>query len=480
MERGCGILLPISALPNKYGFGCFSAEAYEFVDYLSSLNMKYWQVLPIGPTDSAGSPYSSVSAFAGEPLYIDLEKYLEKEELEFFKLSRGLTHAEYRERKEEALRYLFDKLYYSTNIDKFIENNEYWVYDYAVYMTLKEVLGCDYLEFPEEFKNLDSKETIEFIRTHSEDIIYHIFLQYIFFKQWKELKKYANSKGIKIIGDAPIYCAMDSADVYSKPKNFLLSVGKPTYVSGVPADYYSSTGQIWNNPIYDYNQMKKDGYEWWVTRLKHLSKMYDYVRIDHFRGFESYFAVPYGDTDVSRGVWQNGPGIEIFEAFKKNHIRNLILEDLGEIDDKVIALRKTVGLPGMKVMQFAFDGDMLNTHLPHTYEKNTVAYLGTHDNDTFMGFLEDPFIKNRICNYLSLPQDTDNSIITKMAIENLISTAANVCILTMQDILGQGSSERINTPGTVTSNWEYKLDQNYSSSKVNEFIRELIKNKNRI
>lgn len=480
MERGCGVLLPISSLPNKYGYGCFSKEAYEFVDFLSELGMKYWQILPLGEVDNVGSPYSSVSAFAGEPLYIDIEKYLNAEEIEFYKLSSNLPLWAYRERKKEALRYVFDKLYYSTNIDKFIEENESWVYDYAVYMVLQDELETTYTNFPKEYKNNDSPETIKFIQSHSEEIVYYIFLQYLFFKQWTDLKSYANKKGIKIIGDVPIYCSMDSVDMYANPRCFLLNENKrPTYVSGVPGDYFNPEGQIWGNPLYDFNYMKQTKYHWWVQRLKHLTKLYDLIRIDHFRAFESYFAVPYGDKNVKRGRWRKGPGIDVFDEFKANDIDNLILEDLGDISDEVRALRKQTGLAGMKVMQFAFDGDSKNLHLPHDYEKNSVAYLGTHDNDTFMSFLKDKEMKERFCEYLYLPKNTPNDIVTKMAIENLISTNSVVCVLTMQDILCEGSECRINTPGTDKGNWEYRLKPNYKEGKYYTYLKQLIKNKNR-
>lgn len=480
MERGCGVLLPISSINSKYGFGCFSEEAYEFIDFISDLGMKYWQILPLGIVDAVGSPYSSVSAFAGEPLYIDIDQYLNEDEISNFNLNENLSFSEYRTRKMEALKYLFDKLYYSTNIDAFIEENEDWVYDYAVYMVLKDELGCSYVDFPECYKNTDSQETIDFIQEHSEQIIFHIFLQYLFFKQWRELKGYANFKSIKIIGDVPIYCALDSSDIYANTKNFLLNDKKlPTYVSGVPGDYFNPDGQIWNNPLYDYAYMRETNYEWWVDRLKHLSKLYDYIRIDHFRGFESYFAVPYGDQTVDRGRWRQGPGIDIFEEFKRNKINNLILEDLGDISDGVRELKKQTKLAGMKVMQFAFDGDSKNIHLPHEYEKNCVAYLGTHDNDTFMGFLKNKGAKKRICTYLHLPPDVDDKIVTRMAIENLISTNANVCILTMQDLLCEGSDCRINTPGTNKGNWEYKLKRDYQKDRYYEYLKELIKNKNR-
>lgn len=480
MERGCGILLPISSLYNEYGFGCFSKEAYEFVDFISELGIKYWQILPLGMVDKSGSPYSSVSAFAGEPLYIDIEEYLNEEEIDFFKLNKNLSFTDYKTRKMEALKYLFDKLYYSTNIDEFIEENEDWVYDYAVYMVLRDELECTFVDFPECYKNTDSNETIEFIKEHSEEIIYYIFLQYLFFKQWFELRKYANDHGVKIIGDVPIYCALDSCDVYASSKNFLLDKEKkPTYVSGVPGDYFNPEGQIWNNSLYDYEYMRKTHYSWWVKRIKHLSRFYDYIRIDHFRGFESFFKVPYGETTIKNGKWQKGPGIEIFNEFRRNGINNLILEDLGDISDDVRNLRKLTGLAGMKVMQFAFDGDYKNTHLPHEYERNSVAYLGTHDNDTFMGFLKDEKSKQRICAYLHLPKNVDNKIVTRMAIENLVSTNSNVCILTMQDLLCEDSDCRINTPGTVKGNWEYKLRKDYMDDKYYDYLKELIKNKNR-
>lgn len=480
MERGCGVLLAISSLPNTKGFGCFSREAYEFVDFLSSLGMKYWQILPLGHVDPVGSPYSSVSAFAGEPLYIDVESILSDEELDFFKLSENLSFNDYKIRKMDALRYIFDKFYYSTNIDDFTKENEYWVYDYAVFMTLKNNLKTTYLNFPNCYKNTSSNETIEFIKDHSDEVVYYIFLQYLFFKQWSELKNYANSKGIKIIGDVPIYCSMDSVEMYSSSECFLLgNNGVPTFVSGVPGDYFNKDGQIWNNPLYNYEYMKKTKYAWWVQRLKHLSKLYDYIRIDHFRGFESYFAVPYGEKTVINGKWKKGPGIEIFKEFQKNGINNLILEDLGQISDEVRTLKKQTGLAGMKVMQFAFDGDTKNLHLPHDYEKNSVAYLGTHDNDTFMGFLKDKEVKSRICEYLHLPHNVSNEIVTKMAIENLISTSSDVCILTMQDILGESSAFRMNTPGTSRGNWLYKLKPNYKKRSYYRYLKELINNKNR-
>ena len=480
MERGCGILLPISSLPNKYGFGCFSQEAYDFVDYLEELGMKYWQILPLGIVDGEGSPYSSVSAFAGEPLYIDIEEILDKNEISFYNFDQNLSFEDYRKKKMQALKYVFSKLYYTTNIDDFIEEHESWIYDYAIYMVLKDELGVAYTQFPKEFKDTSSFETIEFVKTHSEEIVYYIFLQYLFFKQWKELKDYANSKGISIIGDVPIYCAMDSVDMYSSGENFMLDQnGIPTYISGVPGDYFAPEGQIWGNPLYDYDYMKRTKYAWWVKRLKHLSRLYDFIRIDHFRGLESFFAIPYGDKNVKNGVWVKGPGMDIFESFYSNGIKNLILEDLGEISFAVRALRRRTGLAGMKVMQFAFDGDSKNTHLPHEYEKNSVAYLGTHDNDTFMGFLRDVEAKQRLCKYLHLPHDVSNLIVTRMAIENLLSTNSNVCILTMQDILCEGSKSRINTPGTSSGNWTYRLKPNYRSNVYNQYLIQLIKNKNR-
>lgn len=480
MERGCGVLLPVSSIPNEYGFGCFSAEAYEFVDYLSDLGMKYWQILPLGIVDNVGSPYSSVSAFAGEPLYIDIERILSKDEIAVFGLSNKLSFSDYKEKKMKALRYCFSKLYYNTNIDDFIKENDNWIYDYAVYMVLKDELGVGFTKFPDEYKDNNSPETIEFIKSHSEEIVYYIFLQYLFSSQWAELKNYANRKGLLIIGDVPIYCAMDSVDMYASKKNFMLNdKGLPTYISGVPGDYFNPEGQIWNNPLYDYDYMKKTGYDWWVHRLKHLTTWYDFIRIDHFRGFESFFAIPYKDKVVKNGAWMKGPGMDIFEAFYANGIKNLILEDLGEFSYAARALRRRTGLAGMKVMQFAFDGNTKNTHLPHDYEKNSVAYLGTHDNDTFVGFLSNSDQKEKFCDYFGISRNSSNETVTKLAIEDLLSTNSNVCILTMQDILFQGSEARINTPGTNKGNWIYKLDPNYEQSEYSKYLKQLIKLKNR-
>lgn len=480
MERGCGVLLPVSSIPNQYGFGCFSAEAYEFVDYLAGLGMKYWQILPLGIVDGVGSPYSSISAFAGEPLYIDIEKFLTKDEIAFFGLSSDLEFSEYRAKKMEALKYCFSKLYYKMDIDKFVADNDGWIYDYAVYMVLQDELGVGFTKFPDEYKSNESPETIEFIKNHSEEIVYYIFLQYLFFSQWKELKDYANRKGIQIIGDIPIYCSMDSVDMYASKKNFMLNdKGIPTYISGVPGDYFNPDGQIWNTPLYDYDYMKQTGYDWWVKRLKHLSVLYDVIRIDHFRGLESFFAIPFKDKVVKNGAWMKGPGMDIFEAFYSHGIKNLILEDLGEFSYAARALRRRTGLPGMKVLQFAFDGTTKSTHLPHTYENNTVAYLGTHDNDTFVGFLSNLDQKENFCKYYGISRNSSNETITKIAIENLLSTNSNVCILTMQDILFEGSEARINTPGVAKGNWIYKLNPIYKHSEYNKYLKDLIKIKNR-
>ena len=480
MERGCGILLPVSSLPCEYGFGCFSKDAFEFIDYLADLGVKYWQVLPLGIVDEVGSPYSSLSAYAGEPLYIDLSQFLSREEIQGFGLSNELGFDEYRQRKMKALWYCFEKNNKELNLEKFLQKNEKWVYCFATYISLVEKFGVGYSGFPEEYKDMNSTETAEFISENSKRIQFHIFLQYLFFEQWEKVKNYANSKNVKIIGDVPIYCSMDSVEMYSNRNIFLLdNNGKPKYISAVPGDYFNPEGQIWNNPLYDYKYLRQDNFKWWVDRLKHLNRFYDYIRIDHFRGFESFFAVPYGDTTVKNGKWINGPGMKIFKAFYDNGIKNLILEDLGIISNAVVALRKKTGLAGMKVMQFAFDGDPENLNLPHKYTENSVAYIGTHDNDTLIGLLSDEVQKERFCEYFNISKDTDKKTIVEIAIENLLSTKSNVCVLTMQDILFEDSECRINTPGTTEGNWCYKLNPNYKNSEFNKYLKELIKLKNR-
>lgn len=480
MERASGILLPVSSIPNKYGFGCFSKEAYSFVDYLCNLGVKYWQILPLGIVDLVGSPYSSVSSFAGEPLYIDLLEFLSEQEIQSFGLNRELSFEEYRERKNKALKKVYDIFSQTIQLDDFVSENKSWIHDFSVYMAISNELKLGFSNFPAELKNKNSDETKQFIESHGFEINYQIFLQFLFFSQWEKLKTYANKKGVKIIGDVPIYCSLDSSDVYAEKENFLLDENDmPKFVSGVSGDYFNPDGQIWNNPLYDYKFMKSDNYAWWVKRLKFLSKLYDVVRIDHFRGFSTYFAIPYGDTNIKRGVWLEGPGMDIFKAFYANGIKNLILEDLGEYSNEAKILRKKTGLAGMKVLQFGFSGDSNNLNLPHLYEYNSVAYLGTHDNNTFVGFLSDYEQKERICKYFGISKFASNETVTKLAIEELLSTNSKLVILTMQDILFQGSEKRINTPGTNNGNWLYKLDENYRDSEYNKYLKQLIKLKNR-
>ena len=347
-------------------------------------------------------------------------------------------------------------------------------------MALQDYFGVGYSRFPDEYKDSKGDAVDEFKQKNKREIEFYIYLEYLFFEQWEKLKNYANEKQIKIIGDVPIYCAMDSVEMFSQKEIFMLDgKGKPAYISGVPGDYFNPEGQLWNNPLYNYKAMEKNHFAWWVSRMQHLSKIYDYVRIDHFRGFESFFAIPYGDTTVENGKWIEGPGMKIFEEFYAHKIKNLILEDLGIISKAVIALRKMTGLAGMKVVQFAFDDDPNNLNLPHLYEENSVSYLGTHDNDTFMGFLTDENEKRRVCGYYNIPVDTPNETVTKIAIDNLLSTNSVVCVLTMQDILFQGSESRINTPGTTEGNWIYRLPLNYKSNEFSEYLKELIKIKNR-
>lgn len=480
MERGCGVLLPISSIPNKFGFGCFSEEAFQFVDYLCDLGVKYWQILPLGIVDSVASPYSSVSSYAGEPLYINLREYLTDDEIKSFGLNDELSFDDYRERKHQALKLVYEKFGASLDDKQFISENKNWVYDYALYMTMSVEFKTGFSNFSDEYKDINSEAVKKFKQSHKKEIEYQIFLQFLFFSQWFKLKSYANKNGVKIIGDIPIYCALDSSDVFAGRENFLLNKkGLPTYISGVPGDYFNPDGQIWNNPLYNYKFMKQNSFKWWVARLKHLSKLYDLVRIDHFRGFATYFAIPYGDTNTKRGIWMKGPGMSIFEAFYANGIKNLILEDLGVYSNSTRVLRKKTGLAGMKVMQFAFDGNPDNVHLPQNCEKNSVAYLGTHDNDTFVGFLSDLDQKALVCEYFNIPKNTSDETVTKIAIEELLSTASDIVVLTMQDILFEGREFRINTPGTSNGNWLYKLDPDYRENEFNKYLKELIKIKNR-
>jgi len=398
-KRGSGILLHITSLPSPYGIGAFGKEAYEFVDFLKEAGQSYWQILPLGMTSFGDSPYQSFSAYAGNPYFIDLNILIEAgclKEDELIDIDFGDDEDEVDYEKVFLNRMPILRSAYRRAIKEkrdeivaFKEENIDWIDDYSLYMTAKTDHDLkSWQEWDEDIK-LRKPEAIKYYRNNFEDEInFWVYLQYEFFKQWNSLKKYANDNGIEIIGDIPIYVAEDSADVWANSNLFLLDEElRPTKVAGCPPDAFSETGQLWGNPIYDWDAMEESEFDWWIKRIEANYRLYDIIRIDHFRGFESYWQVPYGDKTAIDGEWIKGPGMKLFNAIKnKLGDISVIAEDLGFLTDEVLKFREESGFPGMKVLQFAFDTREESDYLPHNYDKNCVVYTGTHDNDTADGW----------------------------------------------------------------------------------------------
>ena len=483
MDRRCGVLLPVASLPSRYGIGCFSKEAYEFVDFLADSGQTYWQILPLGQTGYGDSPYQSFSTFAGNPYFVDPQALIEAgyissdaaEQFDFGKETRTVDYEKIYRNRYTLLRKAYANSPFCLNpsekwagpaynadrteFNYFIWDNSEWLPDYALFSAIKEYFDGDmFTKWPEEIRLRDTAAMDSYRIKLDEEIRFCEFLQFLFAKQWKKLKTYANDKGIKIIGDIPIYVAFDSADTWSHPELFELDEkGFPTVVAGVPPDAFSATGQLWGNPIYRWKYHKATGYDWWMQRLEQMFRLYDVVRIDHFRGFDEYWAVPYGDQDAMGGKWCKGPGYALFKVMKERlGDREIIAEDLGYLTSSVLKLVKRTGYPGMKVLQFAFDGNTENAYLPHNHTNNAVVYTGTHDNDTTRGWYttSDPEQQELIDKYAGIccSQSATWELI-RLAMQSVADTA----IIPIQDYLDYGSAARINTPSTLGGNWCWRL-----------------------
>ena len=483
MDRRCGVLLPVASLPSRYGIGCFSKEAYEFVDFLADSGQTYWQILPLGQTGYGDSPYQSFSTFAGNPYFVDPQALIEAgyissdaaEQFDFGKETRTVDYEKIYRNRYTLLRKAYANSPFCLNpsekwagpaynadrteFNYFIWDNSEWLPDYALFSAIKEYFDGDmFTKWPEEIRLRDTAAMDSYRIKLDEEIRFCEFLQFLFAKQWKKLKTYANDKGIKIIGDIPIYVAFDSADTWSHPELFELDEkGFPTVVAGVPPDAFSATGQLWGNPIYRWKYHKATGYDWWMQRLEQMFRLYDVVRIDHFRGFDEYWAVPYGDQDAMGGKWCKGPGYALFKVMKERlGDKEIIAEDLGYLTSSVLKLVKRTGYPGMKVLQFAFDGNTENAYLPHNHTKNAVVYTGTHDNDTTRGWYttSDPEQQELIDKYAGIccSQSATWELI-RLAMQSVADTA----IIPIQDYLDYGSAARINTPSTLGGNWCWRL-----------------------
>ncbi|MBQ6583297.1 MAG: 4-alpha-glucanotransferase [Mogibacterium sp.] len=465
-----GVLMHISSLASPYGIGTVGKEAREFIDFLADSGQSFWQILPVCPTGYGDSPYQSFSSFAGNPYFIDLplleqDGLLQRSEYDTIEWGTQPDRVDYGRMNAfrfDVLRKASDRLLErrSTGYEEFCRKNEYWLEEYALFMALKAHHGgVSWSDWVEEYRNRNSEAVLRFAREHRAETDFWKAVQYLFFAQWEELLAYAEEKGIRIIGDMPIYVSMDSADVWAHPELFQLDEQlRPLEVSGCPPDGFSETGQMWGNPLFNWELMREDGYQWWVRRISYLCDIYHVLRIDHFRGFDSYYAIPYGSDDAKTGHWRQGPGIEFFQTIEqKIGRRDIIAEDLGFLTNSVRQLLLDTGFPGMKVLEMAFDrrDPAGEEYLPHNYIPNCVVYVGTHDNDTAIGWLNTapPEDVELAKEYLKL---SNSQRYHWEMMEALWKSAADTAIVQAQDLLGLGSEARMNTPATSSGNWQWR------------------------
>ena len=471
-KRQSGVLMHISSLPGKYGIGSFGQSAYDFVDFLVRTKQRYWQILPLGTTSYGDSPYQSFSAFAGNTYFIDFDILIEEGLLneadvkgaDFGDDPRKVDYAKIfdvrRPIMEKAVA-RFLKADDLSDYESFVKQNAAWLEVFAEYMAIKEHFdNLAWTEWPDEaIRRREAASLASYREKLADKLTYHRVTQYLFFKQWLRLKAYANEHHIEIVGDMPIYVAADSADVWAQPHFFKTdAVGKPTCVAGCPPDEFSETGQLWGNPIYDWEAMDKDGYAWWIERLRESFKIYDIVRIDHFRGFESYWEVPAGSETSASGKWVKGPDYKLFAAVKEAlGDLNIIAEDLGFMTDEVIELRERTGFPGMKILQFAFNPDDESIDSPHLAPNNSVMYTGTHDNNTVLGWYKDE-IDDATRQYMAqYTNRKEYETVPHAMLRTIFASVSFMAIATMQDLLELDSAARMNYPSTIGGNWTWRM-----------------------
>lgn len=480
-------MLHPSSLPSRFGIGDFGDEAYQFIDFLEQAGQTYWQILPLGPTGYGDSPYQSFSAFAGNGLFISPAKivedgFLTKKEIAAVPEFSGerVDFGGVIEWKNKIFRQAFERFkktkdeQIAREFHEFCDRHNFWLADYALYRAIKSSISQNSWQDWDSPLKLREPEALEKTKRELDETMFaEKFYQFLFFKQWFALKKYANRKGVKIIGDVPIFVALDSCDVWCQPAQFKLNEdGSPQVVSGVPPDYFSSTGQRWGNPIYDWEQMRADDFRWWIERVRFALEQTDIVRVDHFRGFEACWEIPGGDRTAQNGQWVHAPGADLFDALR-NALGELPLmaEDLGEITPEVEHLRDSFGLAGMKILLFAFGGDAHNPYLPHNHIKNAVVYTGNHDNDTVVGWFKSANqTERKFClKYL----DSNGREIHWDFIRASFASVADTAIVPMQDILGLGNEGRMNLPSTHSGNWNWRCQQKDFSKATAEKLRAL-------
>ena len=462
--RKSGVLMHLSSLPGPGGIGTMGRPARDFVDFLVQAGQSYWQLLPIGPTGYGNSPYQSPSTFAGNPFFIDLDALAEQGLLD----GRGewgqntgwvdysVLWSNVRQMLERAVQRFLQRP--TDAFSRFCDRQAHWLKNYALFMAIKDAYGgAAWFDWPADLRARQPRALDAFRAGNADDIAFWSVVQYLFFVQWGQLKEYANQAGVRIIGDLPIYVALDSVEVWAHPELFQLDErGVPREVAGCPPDGFAPDGQLWGNPLYDWDRMERDGYRWWVERIHYLCRIYDVLRIDHFRGFESYYAVAWGETTAKNGRWRQGPGMKLFRAVGD---RPIIAEDLGFLTEPVRQLLRESGFPGMKVLQFAFDQrDGGRDYLPHNYPAHCVAYTGTHDNDTILGWLAHAAAEDvaYATEYLRLGSEQPHWDMMCA----LWSSPADLTVVTVQDLLGLDSSARMNTPGTLGNNWNWRARGN--------------------
>lgn len=485
--RTSGILLHPTSLPGHYGIGELGREAFCFIDFLEKTAQSLWQVMPLGPTGYGDSPYACFSAFAGNPLLISLERLIDQGLLSIDDLKTAphfpqnrvdfgaiipwkmkILYKAYQNFRQDA------QHFQRSEFDRFCLDQAFWLEDFALFMALKQVYLSAWKDWPPEIARRDSNALHGAASDHADIVLSHKFYQYLFQNQWNDVRRYANQKGIRIIGDIPIFVAYDSTDVWARQDIFHLDEnGKPTIVAGVPPDYFSKTGQLWGNPLYRWDVMKKSGFKWWIDRFKKNLELFDIIRLDHFRGFEAYWEVPADHKNAMNGKWVNAPGYELFETLK-GAIGDvpIIAEDLGVITPEVEALRDAFGFPGMKILQFAFGSGPDNPYLPHNYTQNCVVYTGTHDNDTSIGWYRNTSTPEEQ-DYIRRYTGTDGSEIHWDMIRLAFSSEAHSAIVPMQDILGLDGSARMNFPGKPSGNWGWRFEFSQISESIQTRLKEL-------
>ena len=469
LDRSSGILMPLSSLPSPYGIGTMGKAAFQFVDFLASAGQKYWQLLPLGPTSFGDSPYQSFSSFAGNPYFVDLDLLIKDKLLKASEVKNRdwgdredrVDYGKIYENRFAVLRLAYERgaERYGEEIAAFRQENGWWLENYALFMAIKASQGMKaWSEWPEELRLREDAALEKARKELRQDVEFYIFVQFLFYRQWEALRDYAHDKGIRFIGDIPIYVALDSADVWSEPHFFQLDEKNiPKEVAGVPPDAFTEDGQLWGNPLYDYDAMKKDGYGWWIRRIDGAKKLYDVIRIDHFRGFESYWAVPYGDDTAKNGAWKPGPGMGLVGVLT-SWFRDLsfIAEDLGYSTPEVRKLLADSGLPGMKILEFAFDAHGDSAYLPHNCEENSSCYIGTHDNETVQGWLkwaDKPSLRFAE-RYMHITPDEGWNW---GMIRSGMATPSRLFVVQMQDLLELGADARMNSPGTSVGNWQWRM-----------------------